>query len=263
MTGHRPSRGGHRRAGFTLLEVILATAASAIIFAAIFGVFSRAIHLRNEAAHRSRQTQLRARALTVLRDDLRGGFLSGGILAVTLTGSRTAAQSRFPGYLRLTTTTGSINTGNSTQPGQSSGDLPSGDVQEVEYYVAADPDSEPNAGTLVRVIDQDLLSAVPQAGKQESLLTGVSGMEVYFFDGQNWTDSWDSSSTSSTSATSTSTTDPTVTNTAVSFPQAIRVRITQVATDQGATPPPLEVLVPWIMRASIPAPPAAATTTTP
>src|SRR4051794_29505405 len=36
------------RGGFTLIELILALAACAVLMAAVYGVFSKAIHLRNE-----------------------------------------------------------------------------------------------------------------------------------------------------------------------------------------------------------------------
>ena len=92
--------------GFTLIEILMAMAACGVILAAIYGVFSKAIHLRDRATERVRTVRLQARALTVLRNDLRNGLISGGKLAATLQGSRTAQNSSFPGYLRFTTTTG-------------------------------------------------------------------------------------------------------------------------------------------------------------
>ena len=99
-----------QRHGFTLLELVMALAASAVILAAIYGVFSRAVHLRDDATARTRESRVRAHAAAVIRDDLRHAFISGSTtatsLALKLTGSAEGTASSFPGYLTFTTTTG-------------------------------------------------------------------------------------------------------------------------------------------------------------
>lgn len=259
----RPPLGANR--AFTLLEVVLAGAISAVIFAAIFGVFSSAIHLRNDAAERTRQTQLRARAVSILGNDLRQGYISGGILAATLTGSRTSQLSRFPGDLRFTTTTAHLSTGSNTLLGQNGGDTASGDVQEVEYYIVADPAGSPDAGNLIRVVSQDLLTSIPQIGRQDLVLPNVTAFEVSFYDGQTWAESWDAANSGnslSSLAALASATDETETPPAVALPQAIRVRITQAPTPKTPHPLPLELIVPWQTQPSIPTTTSTSTTGT-
>jgi prepilin-type N-terminal cleavage/methylation domain-containing protein len=77
--------------GFTLIELALSLAAGAVVLVAIFGVFSRAIHLRDDATQRTRAVGVQAHAVDVLRDDLRQARISGGTLAAGLgAGERSA-----------------------------------------------------------------------------------------------------------------------------------------------------------------------------
>lgn len=228
---------------FTLIEVLLASVAAAMVLVIVYSVFSSVIHLRDNATARVRQTRLRTHAATVLRRDLQGALISGGVLANTLEGDSnkqspvSTGTSAGPGYLRLTTTTG-----------RDSGSNLYGDVQEVEYRLARDANStnsDPSqGGTLVRTITRDLLAAntlnIPQ---QETLLTNVASLQVAFYDGTTWQPSWEATSTtygtSQGGQTGAGTTAPIL-------PQAIRVDIRQTAaTKKDGVPPLLEILVPW------------------
>ncbi|MEA3211985.1 MAG: Type secretion system protein [Chthoniobacter sp.] len=212
-------RPGSLSRAFTLIEIIMALAASAVILAAIYGVFFKAVHLRDDATARTHDARLRARAAGVIRNDLRNALISGGTLAAILSSQA--------GHLKFTATT-------AKDPGDV---LPVSDVQQIEYYVARDPDAtDQKAGLLVRTVDHNLLATVRQTPPEETLLAGVESMEVTFYDGDSWQESWEYSQDNKT------------------LPEAIRVRILSPA---GAAPP-IEVLVPWTTQASI----EAATTTT-
>lgn len=195
---------------FTLIEMLLAMFAAAIIMAAIHGLFSRAVHLRNDAVQRVRETRLRARAAATLREDLRGAIVTGGLLASVLEGSAQAPSSSFPGYLKFSTTTA-----------REDDNGVGGDLQQVEYFVASGG-ADPSVGTLVRTVERDPLSALQTNLPQDALLGGVTAMEVSFYDGSSWTDSW-----------SYSTDQP-------KLPEAVRVIIRQ-----PAPAPPIEVEEPW------------------
>ncbi len=209
---------------FTLIELMTALAASALLLSALYGVFSKAIHLRDDATARTRQAHLRARAENILRNDLRNAFISGGTLAAVLEGSETAQGSSFPGYLKFTTTTA-----------RDSEDEVAADVQQVEYFISTDPNvSDTKTGRLVRTVETDLLTQTRETPPEEALLSGVQSMEVTFFDGQDWKSSWQ------------------VTTDDKTLPQAIRVRLlpaTESTTTQAA--PILEVLVPWVTQPAI------------
>jgi type II secretion system protein J len=208
------------RRAFTLIEIMMALAGGAVILAAIYGIFTKAVHLRDDGTARTREVRVRARAATVLRNDLRNALVSGGRFAATLTGSPTGQSGGFPGYLKFTTTTahdgGDVN-------------VAAADVQEVEYYIVTDPTAqEAKAGRLVRTVNRDLLTTVRQAPAEEPLLTGVQSMEISFFDGESWQETWE------------------VTDEDKTLPEAVRVRLLTASNTA-----PIEVLVPWTTQVSI------------
>ncbi len=256
-----PRVNGHRTGGFTLLEILLASVAAALILVAIYGVFTQAIHLRDRAAARVRDSRLRERAERILRDDLNNALVSGGLLAATLTGGTTStggpAGAGMPGYLKFTATNGK----------SSSGDVAS-DVQQIEYYLT--PATGPGAGNgqssgvLTRAVTRDLLDATTQTvPKEESILTGVQALQVQFYDGSTWQDSWQytttestaSDSTATASSTTTASTGSTVTLGNATLPEAVRVNVILApSVPNGQPPPPIEVLVPWTTQSFIATP---------
>jgi len=214
------------RNAFTLIEILLAMVACAIILAAVYGVFSRAIHLRDNATAHIREARVRARAAAVLANDLRNARLSGGTLAATLEGSQAGQSGGFPGYLKFTTTT-------AQDIVQDAQEIPANDIQRVEYYIAADPNaSDRKSGRLVRTVERDLLATVEETPAEEPLLPGVESMEVSFYDGSAWQESWNYAESKT-------------------VPEAVRVRLQPAATESVAKPAPIEVLVPWTTQMAV------------
>jgi type II secretory pathway component PulJ len=215
-------RGTHPRcAGFTLIEILAASMAFMLLLTAVYALFSRATHLRDSATVRIQEAQHQTRAVALLRDDLRHALVTGGLLAAELKGSVQSPVSRFPGYLRLTTTTG-----------QNLTNALFGDVQEVEYYVVEDPlGTNRTAGLLVRAVDRNLLAPVRDVTRLETLLDGVQSLEIAFLEGQNWIDTWEFTEA-----------DP-------RLPDAIRVRLrlldNQTHSRAGRA---IEVFAPWPVR---------------
>lgn len=224
----------HAVRGFTLIEIILALAASAILLAAIYGLFSRAVKLRDRATERTREVRVQMHAVSVIRNDLRNALISGGLLAATLQGSRESRGQGFPGYLKFTATTA-----------RDAGADPVGDVQQIEYYIVTDPKAENSkAGQLVRAVDRNILAPVRETPPEEPLLVGVESMEVDFYDGGSWQESWG------------------ITEEELTLPEAVRVRLQPAAAADavpGTVIPAIEILVPWTTQAAIEAPAAAAT----
>jgi type II secretory pathway pseudopilin PulG len=230
MTTRLPSPQYHR-AAFTLLEVMLAAMAGALILAAIYGVFSKAVRLRNDSTERLRKSRVRARAAQMIRDDLRNAYVSGGVLASTLKGSAETHDSNFPGYLKFT----AVNARD-----DASLDTATGDVQEIEYFVATDPDAgDARTGLLVRTVEHDLLTSLrTTALPQQPILSGVTSMQVSFYDGETWKDTWEYSS-----------------DDAPTLPEAVRVTINQAAMGRETTaPPPIEIYVPWTTQPPLASP---------
>lgn len=219
-----------RAPAFTLIELLMALAICAVLLAAIYGVFSRAIHMRDGATHRTRDVRVKAHAAAMLRNDLRNALVSGGTLAATLQGSQEGHGGGFPGYLKFTATTA-----------KDVDDEFGGDVQAIEYYIARDSEAvDQKSGVLVRTINRDLLNTTQQTPPEERVLAGVESMEVSFYSGSAWKTSWE------------------VTTDSKTLPEAVRVTIQPVADADGIKPAAIEVLVPWTTQAAIPA----ATTTT-
>jgi type II secretion system protein J len=212
--------------GFTLIEMVLALAASAITLAAVYGLFSKAVHMRNDATERTRTARIRAHAMSVIRNDLSHAIISGGTMAAVLEGSK-QGEGSFPGYLKFMTTTMRDDGGEDT--------VPSNELQQVEYYIVRDPDStDLRSGMLVRATDRNVLAQTREDPEEEQLLTGVESMDVEFLDGDSWQTTWKYSTDQTT------------------LPQAVRVRIQPAAAASGETKPvPLEVLVPWTTQPAI------------
>ena len=202
----------------------MAISATAVVLAAIYGLFSKTVHLRNDAMERTREARLSSRAVSVLANDLRHAVLTGGTLAATLTGSQEGQQSSFRGYLQFTTT---------AAPDAS--ETPVGDLQQVEYYVAADPTAaDLKTGVLVRAVERNLLAPVREEASEERLLTGVTEFQVTFYDGQAWQETWTYSAD-----------DPVL-------PKAVRVRIVRTRPGEiTTTRPPLELVIPWTTESAI------------
>lgn len=204
--------------GFTLLEVLVASLGAAILLVAIYGIFGRAVRLRDQAMERTREAEVITYAVDVIRDDLRNAAVTGGLMADGMSGALEGPESRFPGYLRFPTTTGVV-----------SDHEPFGDLQEVEYLIVNDPNAEGRpGGLLVRVVDRILLAPVRDPMHQEVLLRNVEALEIRFFDGANWVDPWE------------------VVELNRSLPEAISVRIKRGPTGKNQErPPPLEIVAPW------------------
>lgn len=249
----------HRRPhAFTLIEILLASVASAMILIVINAIFVRAIHLRDNATERVRETRLRTRAEHAIRDDLQCALVSGGILASTLSGGSNSGAgpggASFPGYLKLMTTNGRSASGQAAS-----------DMQRVEYYVTRDPnatgDGAANAGRLVRAVTRDLLAATPTVSREETVLAGVQSLQVQFYDGTSWLDAWEFDS--DTAAASASTGGTTITTGNTTLPEAIRVDVRRTPKVGGVTVPPVEVLVPWTTQPFVGATPAPVAGVTP
>ena len=91
---------------------MVASIAAALVLIAIYGIFYRAVNMRDNATERTREARMRVRAVGVIRNDLRNALVSGGILASTLEGDTNGndgGAASLPGYLKLTTTTGKDN----------------------------------------------------------------------------------------------------------------------------------------------------------
>jgi len=208
-------------AAFTLLEMLLALAVSAIVLAAIGGVLFSAMRLRERTIASLDEAAPLYRALGYMRCDLKGALPPDGTMAGDFrVGSLNSSVGASVG-LQFTTTTGVLKD-----------DLPWGDVQEITYELR-DPVIRTNAGKdLIRTISRNLLSTTTLDYNEQWLLGNVESMQFSCFDGMNWRDLWDTSLTDT------------------NIPNAIRVQIHLVADEAMdiRNRQPIELLVPLTIQ---------------
>jgi prepilin-type N-terminal cleavage/methylation domain-containing protein len=194
-------RSGHTdRSGFTLIEVLLAMAISAIVLAAIGGVFFSAFRLRDRTAALLDESAPVYQAVSFLRRDLLGALPPGGLLAGDFrcgtgtgigmgsgasTGAGSGASSGLSQNLSLqfSTTTGLINS-----------DLPTCDIQEIVYELR-DAGSGAGRGNkqLIRSVARNVLTSGILETDDQPLLSNVESVEFACYDGYQWRDTWDTS----------------------------------------------------------------------
>lgn len=179
---------GRPQRGFTLLELVLATAIGAVVLLAINTTFFGALRLHNTTHARIDAGLEIERALGIVRRDLAGIMLPGGTLSGQLqttdfsTGVSGASGERVTPDLF-------------TNSGKIDGWNPFSEVQMVAYYLAPGA-SASDPKDLVRVVTRNLLPVQEAVPEEQVILHGVASATMQFFDRNGWTDSWDSESTS-------------------------------------------------------------------
>lgn len=186
--GPSPLRRSAPPRGFTLLELLIATAVGAVVLLVIQTTYFGALRLHNTAHARIDADLLVQRALGIIRRDFAGLMLPGGTLSGQL-------QS---GVLSSPTTGSSgerISPDLYTNSGRVDGWNPFSEVQMVAYYLAPASNGG-NAKDLVRVVTRNLLPVQEAIPEEQVILQDVAAAAVSFYDGAGWTDQWDSAETS-------------------------------------------------------------------
>jgi type II secretion system protein J len=213
---------GRAPLGFTLMEMLLALAISAIVLAGIGGVFYSAMRLRERTMAALDESAPLYRALGFLRRDLKGALPPGGMMAGDFKiGALNSGAGQAVG-IQFTTTTGVLKD-----------ELPWGDVQEITYELR-DPVVRTNGAgkDLIRTISRNLLSTTALDYNEQWLLGNVESLEFNGFDGMNWRELWDTSITET------------------NLPNAVRMRIQLVADDtiDVRNRQPIELWVPLVIQ---------------
>jgi prepilin-type N-terminal cleavage/methylation domain-containing protein len=231
------ARGRCGQRAFTLLEVLIAVAAFAIVLAAINSVFYGALRLRNKTAEACEDALALQHTVALLRNDIAnllppGGTLSGNLQTTPSatsvgTGSGLNASAASVALLAAASRPGQSSPEFYTTTGSIDETSPWAQVQKVSYYLT--PSTNGSAGRdLVRSVTRNLLPSFQEQPAQIPLLTGVESIYFQYHDGTQWKDTWDS-----------------MTETASRLPAAVRVQIHLVAPIRGKLlPPPIELVVP-------------------
>jgi type II secretion system protein J len=164
--------------GFTLIEVLFAVLIFSIVLVAIHTVFYSAVHLRNKAVQAFDQMLPLNQALAVIRQDLAGIVVPGGVLCgAFVTQGQSDTNLLSPGFY---TTSGTL-----------AEDQPWGEVQKVNYYLA-DSTNQVAGKDLFRSVSRNLLPVSEEAIENQRLMSGVDELVLWFYDGTQWREAWDS-----------------------------------------------------------------------
>jgi prepilin-type N-terminal cleavage/methylation domain-containing protein len=247
MTASRTFR--THASGFTLLELLLAVAAFALVLAAINGVFYGALKLRNKAVAGFDESLPLQQTLSILKRDIANIVVPGGKLSGTLqTSANTGINSTDTSSSSSSTSSSSSGVSASTSVndgmllGQSSptfytatGSLdetsPFAEVQKVSYQLVSSTNLSSTGRDLVRSVTRNLLPSLQAQAVKQSLLTGVQSITFQFHDGSQWRETWDSTTEDSPR-----------------LPRAIKVQL-QMAAEQDAPtlPTPVQLVVPLLV----------------
>lgn len=182
-----PARRRCIQSGFTLMELLLATAVGSVVLIVIQTTFFGALRLHNTTQARLDEDRAVERTLAIVRRDLAGVMLPGGVLSGEFQTTNFSSM-----------TSGSygdrIGADIFTSSGRIDGWTPFSEVQMVAYYLS--PVTSGQSGRdLLRVVTRNLLPVQETEPEETVLLSGVDSAEVLFYDGTGWTDAWDSAAT--------------------------------------------------------------------
>jgi prepilin-type N-terminal cleavage/methylation domain-containing protein len=258
--GVEASELGVRRRAFTLIEVLLAVAVFAIVLVAMHGVFYGALRLRNKTATAMEEAVPLQQALAILKRDLANIVLPGGTLfgefqtTPTSGTSQSATNQTGQGTSGITSgmsggISGAGSTINSafnsasmkglvvgptfcTTVGSIDDTAPWGEVERVLYYLANPTNNTPGKD-LIRSVTRNLLPMAQDQPLDQWLLSGVQTVSFYFYDGNAWGETWDS------------------TQQTAKVPQAIKVEIQLVSeTPEPKLREPITLVVPVSVQAA-------------
>src|SRR5438552_3985913 len=159
----RPSAFGFRtssRCAFTLIEMLLALAVSAVILAAIGGVFFSAMRIRERTTAMLDQSAPLQQAITLLRRDLKGAVPPGGVLAGSLQSGVVSGNLSQNNGIEIYTSTAIINDA-----------APWGDIQKVSYQLEDPVNGSRSFGKdLIRTVTRNRLSTTAEEAIDHRLM---------------------------------------------------------------------------------------------
>ena len=170
------------RAGFTLVEVLLAVTVLAIIISAVYGSFATAGRSVEQAGAVREGTDLARTLLARLTTDITNAYVNTAMPETFFYGRKAQVDEKRFDSLFLTTLT------NWRRPGTRESDL-----WEVGYTFQEEPDR--NGGrTLFRKEKREPSRDVPplEGTVDYSLTDTVADLRFRYFDGSVWTEEWDS-----------------------------------------------------------------------
>ena len=164
--------------GFTLLEVLVASAILSLVLAALYGVFSQTLAGKQLAEERAAQARTVRIVLLRIGEDLQS------------TPHPASSKMRFLGETRLTRELpeDALSFVTLTRTAHSS-HVPEGDLSEITYMLEPDP-TDVTRKQLIRRVHSTLSPQSTVGDEAMPLLLDVRGLHFRFFDGQGWQEEW-------------------------------------------------------------------------
>lgn len=166
------------RRAFTLLELLLAIAITAILAATVYASLMIATHTRDRAAEAVGKDRALTLALDLIRRDLQSAPPPTGTIAGAFIGTNDNAFDTI-----------SFTTTNTFLP-------PDGrlsDLINVNLLLMEDTGGEDTRSMmLVREVTTNLLSTATTQPGAQVLARGITGLDLAYSDGADWLDDWDS-----------------------------------------------------------------------
>jgi general secretion pathway protein J len=174
------SRRSGGRSGFTLVELLVAMAMTAILAGVLFASLRTAFNAQTTATNTLEPARSVDIAMDVIGQDIQNTLqqTTTGVLVSTFEGVDVGGDTPADDLTFYSTSYGPDHVDSN------------GDVKEVELTVETLPDT--NEQVLVRRVSANLLSPTPVTPDEEILCRNVAGLNFRYFDGSQWNDSWDS-----------------------------------------------------------------------
>ncbi|XAM00277.1 GspJ family type II secretion system protein [Phycisphaeraceae bacterium D3-23] len=179
---HKPRRTTRaRRSGFTLLEMILAVAVTAIISVSMFVSLQVAFDTREKAEDQLAGRRSARVVLDRVAIDLEGMLQPTGRIASEFIGTDTRmGAGRDADTIAFVTSAIALPTENAV-----------GDMRAIELTLVPDP-NELGTNMLVRLVTDNLLVSTTPDPTPQVLARGVVSFNARYFDGGDWLDAWES-----------------------------------------------------------------------
>jgi type II secretion system protein J len=171
-----------RRSGFTLLEMILAIAVTAIVTSALFTTMSGTFKTRRQAEDHLAGREAARSVIQLVRSDLQcvppaGGRISGVFIGEDLSGPGNDPADALT-YITANSKYKSVQ------------DL--ADLRQVELRLLK-TSGEEDYYVLGRMVTGNLLATITPEPELQVLARRVVSLDIQYFDGNDWLDQWDSS----------------------------------------------------------------------
>ena len=213
---------------FTLIEILIAVAAFAVVLAAINTIFYTALRLRNSTTAAIEKALPMEHALGIIKRDLANLVLPGGTMSGTFSTTSTSNSVAGQSSPNFYTASGVIDETS-----------PFAEMQRVSYLLVASTNGA-FGKDLIRLVSRNLLPSLQEQYEQEPLMTGVQTLTFLYHDGTQWRDSWDSTIGNTTTGVSNS------------LPAAVKIQLqlgTENSSGRGRSlEVPIELVVPIVVQ---------------